>query len=109
MQGLSRATAAALLAAWAGSGLAAELEQGKHVFQESCIACHGIGVAGAPELGDRSAWAPRIAKGMQTLVKHAIDGFQGETGVMPAKGGYPDLSDEQVAAAVRYMVEKARE
>ncbi len=109
MRKLTSATAALTLALFSAASGAADLEQGKHVFQQSCIACHGSGVAGAPEIGDRAAWAPRIAKGMRRLVDNAINGFQGQTGVMPPKGGYPDLSAEQVAAAVAYMVEKAND
>ena len=53
----------------------------------ACMACHGAGVAGAPKIGDAAAWGPRIAKGADTLHKHAIEGFQGQAGFMPPKGG----------------------
>lgn len=76
---------------------------GKAVFKQVCSMCHQWGVAGAPRFGDKKAWAPRIAKGNETLYKHAIHGFKG-TSIMPAKGGRPSLSDEQVKAAVDYMV-----
>ena len=55
-------------------------------------------------MGDKAAWAPRIAQGMDTLYKHAIGGFQGKAGVMPAKGGRADLSDKSIDNAVDYMV-----
>lgn len=91
-------------AALAGGNPAA----GEKVFQQACTACHTAGVAGAPKIGDKSAWGPRIDKGMDTLVKHAVEGFTGDKGVMPAKGGFSNLSDQAVADAVAYMVEKSR-
>jgi cytochrome c5 len=86
----------------------AEPSQGKKVYDSACFACHAQGVAGAPKIGDKAAWEPRIAQGMDTLVTHAVNGFQGKSGVMPPKGGYMNLSDEEVAAAVAYMVEQAK-
>lgn len=80
---------------------------GQKVFQQACAACHATGVAGAPKNGNVEAWAPRIEQGMDTLVKHAVEGFKGDKGVMPPKGGRSDLSDEQVADAVAYMVEES--
>ena len=77
---------------------------GPQVYNSACIACHGNGVGGSPIVGDADAWAPRIAKGIDVLYDHAINGFNGEAGVMIAKGGRMDLSDEEVAAAVEYMV-----
>jgi cytochrome c5 len=77
---------------------------GEEVFNQACTACHGAGVAGAPKLGDAAAWAPRIAKGADTLHKHAIEGFQGQAGFMPAKGGATHLSDKSIINAVDYMV-----
>ena len=59
---------------------------GEEVFNMACVACHGAGVAGAPKFGDTAAWAPRIAKGADTLHKHALEGFQGQAGFMPAEG-----------------------
>lgn len=81
---------------------------GKAVYDQACMACHAQGVAGAPKLGDTEAWADRIDKGMDTLYEHSINGFQGDTGVMPPKGGFTNLSDEEVKAAVDYMVEEAQ-
>lgn len=77
---------------------------GEEVYNMACVACHGAGVAGAPKLGDSAAWGPRIAQGDQTLYQHAIEGFQGNSGFMPAKGGRVDLSDQSVRNAVDYMV-----
>lgn len=81
-----------------------DLALGKSTFQKTCFACHGMGVAGAPKAGDKAAWAPHVAKGKPTLYKHALNGFTGKKGVMPAKGGNPALSDTQVKAAVDYML-----
>lgn len=99
------AAAGAVFMASASTAMAAD---GKATYDMACFACHAAGVAGAPKLGDKAAWAPRIEKGMDTLKKHAIEGFQGNSGVMPAKGGRTDLSDEQVNAAVEYMVSQAK-
>jgi len=77
---------------------------GEEVYNMACVACHGAGIAGAPKYGDAAAWAPRIAKGMDTLHKHSLEGFQGDTGFMPAKGGRIDLSDQAVMNAADYMV-----
>ena len=81
---------------------------GEEVFNQACVACHGAGIAGAPKFGDKAAWAPRIAEGLDTLHKHALGGFQGKNGVMPPKGGRTDLSDKSVMNAVDYMVSKSR-
>ena len=71
-------------------------------------AVNGAGIGGAPVLGDAEAWAPRIAQGMDILKDHAIKGFQGSAGYMPAKGGRVDLSDEEVANAVDYMIAESQ-
>ena len=76
---------------------------GEQAFQKICSACHATGVAGAPKVGDHSAWDARIAQGKDTLYKHAIAGYQGGKGVMPAKGG-TTWPDDTVKAAVDYMV-----
>lgn len=83
-------------------------DKGKQIYDSVCFACHAMGVAGAPKFGDKELWAPRIAQGMDTLVSHAINGFQGKTGAMPPKGGRVDLSDADIAAAVAYMVGQAK-
>lgn len=81
---------------------------GEQVFNTACFACHKTGVAGAPKMGDKAAWAPRIAKGMDLLKQHSIEGFKGDTGVMLPKGGRADLSDADVHAAVEYMVNNSK-
>jgi cytochrome c5 len=72
------------------------------------MACHAAGVAGAPKLGDKAAWAPRIAQGADTLHTHAIKGFQGKAGMMPPKGGNMGAKDEDVKAAVDYIVSQSK-
>jgi len=101
-------TAVAIAATPAAAPSAGQPMDGKTVFQTVCSACHGSGIAGAPKVGDKAAWAPRIAQGVATLDKHAISGFQGKSGVMPAKGGRPDVSDDAVKSAVEYMVSQSR-
>ena len=81
---------------------------GKATYTQACFACHGTGAAGAPKLGDKAAWKDRVAKGAATLHDHAIKGFKGEKGVMPAKGGRADLSDDAVKAAVDYMMSESK-
>ena len=88
--------------AGAGPALAVPTD-GKGVFEVACTACHGAGIAGAPKAGDKGAWGPRIAQGKDTLYKHAIEGYTGKAGIMPAKGGRTDLSDELIKAGVDYM------
>lgn len=81
---------------------------GPQVYNSACIACHAAGVGGAPIVGDVAAWSARIAQGMDVVTQHAIDGYTGEVGYMPAKGGRTDLSDEEVTAAVDYMAAESR-
>lgn len=81
---------------------------GEEVYLMACVACHGAGIAGAPKFGDRTAWAPHVAKGMDVLHQNALKGVQGAAGVMPAKGGRIDLSDQSVLNAVDYMINAVR-
>ncbi len=81
---------------------------GKAVYDKACQACHNMGVAGAPKVGDAAAWVKRIATGMDSMNSNAINGYQGEYGVMPAKGGNMSLSDDEVKNAVAYMVEASQ-
>lgn len=76
---------------------------GAAIAQGICMACHQTGMNGAPKFANKVAWAPRIAQGRETLYQHSINGFRG----MPARGGNPNLSDDQVKAAVDYMVKVA--
>lgn len=77
--------------------------KGKQQYEAACMACHGTGIAGAPKVGDKASWAPRIAQGETVLVEHAVQGFQGKTGMMPPKGG-ANITDSEVKEAVKYMV-----
>jgi cytochrome c5 len=86
----------------AAAPVAAKLT-GEQVYNAACFACHGTGVGGAPKFGDAAAWKPRVAKGKAILNKHSLEGFQGEAGYMPPKGGRVDLSDEEIIAAVGFM------
>ena len=95
-------------AAQGGAGAAEMPKTGEALFQQTCSACHGAGIAGAPKAGDKAAWSPRIAKGKDTLYDHAMHGFTGTSGVMPAKGGRTDAPDDLVKQAVDYMVGMAK-
>ena len=77
---------------------------GKKIYETTCTVCHGAGIAGAPKFGDKAAWAPRLATGMDALYKVALSG----KGAMPAKGGNTSLSDAEVRAVVDYMAAAAR-
>ena len=80
-------------------------DAGKATYDSICVACHGSGIPGIPQLGDAAAWAPRIEQGNDTLYEHAIVGYTGASGMpMPAKGGNPALSDDAVKAAVDYII-----
>jgi len=81
---------------------------GESVYKKTCALCHAAGVAGAPIPGNKDEWAPRIAQGTETLYKHAIEGFTGEKGLMPARGGAATLPDDDVKAAVDFMVAKSQ-
>ncbi len=84
------------------------LALGRSVWVANCEGCHAYGIAGAPLPNDSAAWAPRIAQGRDTLYQHALEGFFGPKGtMMPPRGGNESLSDEQVTAAVDYMVQLA--
>lgn len=102
------ATAAPAVVAPAAEPVVAENTKGKSVFNGTCAMCHGVGAAGAPKPGDKADWGPRIAQGMDVLYKHAIEGFTGAKGVMPARGGAATLPDDDVKAAVNYMVDQSK-
>ncbi|EPC00799.1 hypothetical protein L861_13490 [Litchfieldella anticariensis FP35 = DSM 16096] len=98
LEGEDCGTAAAPASASADSGGAVD---GAGIYNNVCMACHESGAAGAPVRGQADAWASRLDKGIETLYDHAINGFQ----AMPAKGGNPNLSDDEVKAAVNHLVE----
>ena len=80
---------------------------GKSVYGKTCSMCHAAGVAGAPKPGDKADWGPRIAQGKDTLYKHALEGFTGSKGMMPARGGAATLGDDEVKAAVDFMADQS--
>jgi cytochrome c5 len=88
----------------AATAVAVVFKDGTEVYEAACKACHGLGIAGAPKAGDPAAWAPRKAKGVNTLYDHALKGFTGTAGVMPPKGGRTDVDDALIKAAVDHMV-----
>ncbi|MGA9334615.1 MAG: c-type cytochrome [Rudaea sp.] len=107
---------AALLAAQEAAKKAAEAQvayggtlDGKTIFGNLCTTCHTNTATGAPNIHDKSAWAPRVAQGLDTLVKHAIEGYKGPDGkLMPAKGGNASLTDAQVKATVEWMLSQVK-
>ena len=78
-------------------------KSGEEVVDSVCMMCHGAGLMGAPKIGDKASWAPRIAQGYETLVQHAIKGVR----MMPPKGGNAALTDDEVAAAVAHMANQS--
>ena len=74
------------------------------IYNTVCSACHATGLAGSPKAGDKAAWAPRIATGMDALLKSATNGKN----AMPARGGAADLTDAELKAAVEFLVGKAK-
>jgi cytochrome c5 len=81
------------------------LQAGKTTWVANCKLCHASDLSDAPQVKDHAAWAPRIAQGKSVLYAHALNGFAGPKGTeMPARGGNAQLTDEEVRAAVDYMV-----
>jgi len=85
-----------VLPAWAADG--------KAVYDKTCVACHATGVANAPKLGDKAAWAPRVATGQAALVASVMKG----KGAMPPKAGAASLKDDEIAAAVDFMLSSVK-
>lgn len=79
-----------------------QLKLGEEVFNGTCIACHAQGINGAPILGNNKMWGKRVGQGEEVLLEHAKNGY----GLMPAKGGNNDLRDEELAAAIKFMLSK---
>lgn len=100
-------TAAAPAPAPAPAPAVAQNTAGESVYKKVCAMCHAAGVAGAPKPGDKADWGPRIAQGKDTLYKHALEGFTGQKGMMPARGGAATLTDDEVKSAVDFMVAKS--
>lgn len=104
--GVEKWLAAVVMAGVSVAAAPALAVNGEVVYQYTCKMCHGPGSGVAPKTGDIEAWEPRVRKGRQQLYDHAINGFRGE-GYMPPKGGNRNLTDEQVKAAVDYMLQHA--
>ena len=85
-----------------------ELASGRQVYLDTCGLCHNEGEQGATPLGSATRWEQRLAKGEATLIRHAIEGFKGDDGKMPARGDNDALTDAQVTAAVKYMIAAPR-
>jgi cytochrome c5 len=81
---------------------------GEALVKETCSLCHTVGIGGAPKVGDKAGWEPRIAKGKNVLYEHALQGFKGATGICPQKGGRWDVPDAVVQQAVDYMTSMAK-
>jgi cytochrome c5 len=88
----------------AAPAAAAGPKDGATIYNTVCGACHNTGVAGAPKIDDKAAWAPRLATGKEALYKSALGGKN----AMPAKGGAADLSDAEIKATVDYMMGKVK-
>jgi cytochrome c5 len=97
--------AAALAATTADAPASATVAvvDGEAVYKKACITCHGTGLAGAPKLGDAADWGPRIAQGDALLLEHATKGYTGKKGMMPPKGGFVTLTDDEISAAIGFM------
>lgn len=87
----------------ADAGAAKGSRTGEQVVTAVCSACHGTGALGAPKIGDNAAWAPRLGLGLDGLLKSALNGKNS----MPARGGNPDLTDEEIARAIAFMANKS--
>ncbi|ROR34282.1 c-type cytochrome [Inmirania thermothiophila] len=99
-----RKLAIGLAAAAALGAGAAHAASGEEIYKQVCFACHATGAAGAPKVGDKAAWAPRIAQGMDTLVQRAMNGFN----AMPPKGTCGQCSEADIRAVVEYMVSQSK-
>lgn len=90
------------------SEVTVEVSQGQKIWQTNCAVCHNQGLGGAPMIGNKVQWKSRLAQGLPTLFEHAKNGYSGETGEMPPRGGNPSLTDEEIELAVIYMTDQAR-
>lgn len=97
------APAATAAAADSGTQVASAAKSGESVYNTACMACHATGAANAPKLDDKAAWEPRAAQGLAGLVSSVVNG----KGAMPAKAGNPTLTEADIEAAVKFMLEKA--
>ena len=96
--------AAIVAAAPAPAAAPATTRSGADIYNSTCVACHGTGAAGAPKLGDKAAWGPRIANGMDALMNTVLNG----KGAMPPRGTCGNCSDGDLKATVEYMVSQSK-
>ncbi|MYM34089.1 c-type cytochrome [Duganella sp. FT50W] len=94
---------AAMLAATTSVSAAPDAAKTEKTYTTTCAACHGAGIMGAPKVGDKAAWKPRIARGKPALYASAISGVR----MMPPRGGNPGLKDDELKAIVDYMIAKS--
>lgn len=85
-----------------GEATVADEGPGVAIYTKTCMACHATGVAGAPMLGDKAAWEPRIAQGLDGMLNTAVNG----KGAMPPRGTCMDCSDDDLMTVIEYMVSK---
>jgi len=85
-----------------------DLDLGKTVYTQRCGSCHERGMAGAPRTGMAGEWTTALARGIDTLIANSIEGYRGERGFMPPRGGHAALTDAEVTAAVHYMISNIR-
>ncbi|MDR2853621.1 MAG: c-type cytochrome [Burkholderiaceae bacterium] len=104
----SAAPAAASPETSSASGSPDDNVVGKSTYGKVCVLCHGAGIGGAPLIGNKGDWGPRIAQGKDVLYKHVLEGFTGQKGTMPPRGG-SNLSDDEIKAGVDYMVARAQQ
>lgn len=104
MAGEAAAPAAAGGEAAPAPAAAAGPVDGKKIYEATCAACHATGAAGAPKVGDKAAWGPRIAQGVPALINSATNGKN----AMPPKGGNASLKDDEIKAVVEYMVAQSK-
>ena len=101
---MKKLTVTAIFASLFMAASGAAVADGAATYKQACVACHMTGAAGAPKLEDKAAWAPRIALGKDALYTSVLKG----KGAMPPKGGQMQLSDDEIKAAVDYMVSQAQ-
>lgn len=79
-----------------------EISAGEQIFNRNCKVCHAQGINGAPILGNEAMWKDRKSQPVDTLIAHAMNGY----GLMPAKGGNPELTEQDIRACVNFMLSK---
>lgn len=105
--GENKAAAAPAPAAAATSNAVPDLATGEKVYKSTCSICHKSGLRGAPRMGSKQDWESRLAQGKEILYDRAINGYRGKKGNMPSRGSNVRLSENEVKAAVEYMIEHA--